>query len=87
MLFPLSVAFKQTPNLNPANSFVSNPTRVETDGLFELPKNSNSAWAWIAGGVIIGALIAKSGDSNADTANNPDNGAGTLIINTSGSKF
>jgi len=87
MLFPLSIAFKQPPKLSPNNAFVSNPTRAETTGLFDLPTNSKTAWAWIAGGVIVGALIAKNSDNGDDTSNSPNSGAGIISVTAGNDKL
>jgi len=77
MLFPLSVAMKQSPIFTKPSTYASDPKTVVTGGLFDLPTNSNQAWAWIAGGVIVGALIANSSDDG-----NPDgkSDGSTLVI-------
>jgi len=87
MLFPLSIAFKQPPKFSPNNAFVSNPTRVETTGLFDIPTNSKTAWAWIAGGVIVGALIAKNSDNSNDISNNPNSGGGIISVTAGNDKL
>lgn len=76
VLFPLSIAMTQ-PKVEPASITANtSSTPTETEGLFDLP-SGNTTWAWIAGGVLIGTLVAISSKDDEEPAAKP---GGTIAI-------
>ncbi|MFV2058855.1 MAG: hypothetical protein ACC707_20525 [Thiohalomonadales bacterium] len=65
LLFPLSIAIIQPPIIEPETVATNTVTTPDTSGLFDLPNNTTT-WAWIAGGVIVGGLVAALANKKDD---------------------